>query len=455
MGWSTLHQSDTLGLVNIRSWCKIQKCSRRLCPNSRASYIAMVVPVGGLAPTGTLGPPPEEVLRLLPALKATVVALTVMVIGEFIATYYQEAISELLTPLLGLIALRDASQTGQCILCLALVAGFNCISDITSLVLILSGERYIAGAKYFFSTECSGKVRVYDPTTQSMKVEVRELCSWQTVLGNSVLICALILEFLCCKWSIKAFRAYQADNLNAMDAMLGDAERMDRMDRMDRMGPGHTPMAEGEDRSRPPASAAQGFVPFSGQGQRLSWRMPRAVKKSEGIAGIACGGNLCENSVTLSLFARNIFSCKLRQNWSWMLQAISFKWLELSWHCHGLSWSTSMRVVQTCSTIAADFISQKPHKTGHLNMSWPFFYPLFPKVPDFLLAKVQKSLLMKQQPQNEQQAIPGHCFLSTRMAMDGARSGIGVLESAGEKRRGGAWSIRGCLVVNEQVFFSL
>ena len=39
--------------------------------------------------------------------------------------------------------------------------------------------------------------------------------------------------------------------------------------------------------------------------------MPRAVKKSEGIAGIACGGNLCENSVTLSLFARNIFSCKL------------------------------------------------------------------------------------------------------------------------------------------------
>ena len=74
-------------------------------------------------------------------------------------------------------------------------------------------------------------------------------------------------------------------------------------------------------------------------------------------------------------------------------------------------------------------------------------------MPDFLLAKVQKSLLMKQQPQNEQQAIPGHCFLSTRMAMDGARSGIGVLESAGEKLRGGAWSIRGCLVVNEQVFF--
>eukprot|EP00435_Cladocopium_sp_Y103_P012658 s2625_g3.t1 len=205
------------------------------------------------------------VLRLLPALKATVVALTVMVIGEFIATYYQEAISELLTPLLGLIALRDASQTGQCILCLALVAGFNCISDITSLVLILSGERYIAGARYFFSTECSGKVRVYDPTTQSMKVEVRELCSWQTVLGNSVLICALILEFLCCKWSIKAFRAYQADNFNAMDAMLADGERMDGMDRM-----GPTAAGEGgEDRPRPPA-ASQGFVPFSGQGQRLS-----------------------------------------------------------------------------------------------------------------------------------------------------------------------------------------
>ena len=43
-----------------------------------------------------------------------------------------------------------------------------------------------------------------------------------------------------------------------------------------------------------------------------------------------------------------------------------------------------MRVVQTCSTIAADFISQKPHKTGHLNMSWPFFNPFIPQGARFL-----------------------------------------------------------------------
>ena len=216
-----------------------------------------------MAPPGTFGPPPEEVLRLLPALKAAVVLLALMVIGEFIATYYQEAISELLTPLLGLLALRDVSQTGQCILCLALVAGFNCISDITSLVLILSGERYIAGAKYFFSTECSGKVRIYDPTTGSSKVEVRELCNWQTVLGNCVLVLALILEFLCCKWSIKAFRAYQND-LTAMDAMMDDPGA-----RLGGPGPG----LEGEAQERQPARPvrqSQGFVPFSGEGQRLA-----------------------------------------------------------------------------------------------------------------------------------------------------------------------------------------
>eukprot|EP00438_Fugacium_kawagutii_P034053 Skav232728 [mRNA] locus=scaffold1843:82677:83372:- [translate_table: standard] len=231
----------------------------------------MVIPLGGGVPSpgGIVGPPPDTVLRLLPALKVTVSLLTLMVIGELIATYYQEAISELLTPLLGLIALRDVQQTGQCILCLAFISGFNCISDITSLVLILSGERYIAGARYFFSTQCTGKVRVYDPTTQSMKTEVRELCSWQTVVGNSVLILALILEFICCRLSIKAFRAYQEQQMDAMDAML-------QTDASGANGPARDPWAggpESEDRPapvRPAQRPAQGFVPFSGQGHRVN-----------------------------------------------------------------------------------------------------------------------------------------------------------------------------------------
>ena len=233
--------------------------------------VAMVFPVGGLATPGlgSYGPPPEEVLRILPALKACVVAVALMVIGEFVATYYQEAISELLTPLFGLIALRDPTQTGQCILCLAVVSGFNCISDIVSIVLILSGERYISGARAFFSTECEGMVRYYDPTTRSVKEKQEELCSWQTVLGNCVLILAVLLEFACCRWSIKAFRVYQNDGMNAMDAMLGapDGERVDNA----AYPPGH-----GTDRAERPegpgtAARSQGFVPFSGQGQRLSW----------------------------------------------------------------------------------------------------------------------------------------------------------------------------------------
>ena len=234
--------------------------SKRGCYRSSGS---MVFPVGGLATPGlgNYGPPPEEVLRILPALKACVAAVALMVIGEFVATYYQEAISELLTPLFGLIALRDPTQTGQCILCLAVVSGFNCISDIVSIVLILSGERYISGARAFFSTECEGMVRYYDPTTRSVKEKQEELCSWQTVLGNCVLILAVLLEFACCRLSIKAFRVYQNDSMNAMDAMLGDGERVET----------NAAYPPGHDRERPEgAPRSQGFVPFSGQGQRLS-----------------------------------------------------------------------------------------------------------------------------------------------------------------------------------------
>lgn len=73
----------------------------------------MVIPVGGgLGPMGPVGPPPEEALRKLPFLKVTVLAVALVVVAEFVAAYYDEAISELLTPLMGLLALRDVTQTG-------------------------------------------------------------------------------------------------------------------------------------------------------------------------------------------------------------------------------------------------------------------------------------------------------------------------------------------------------
>ena len=75
---------------------------------------SMVFPVGGLATPGlgSYGPPPEEVLRILPALKACVVAVALMVIGEFVATYYQEAISELLNTLVWTYCLARSNADG-------------------------------------------------------------------------------------------------------------------------------------------------------------------------------------------------------------------------------------------------------------------------------------------------------------------------------------------------------
>ncbi|CAJ1338020.1 unnamed protein product [Effrenium voratum] len=226
----------------------------------------MVLPVGGLTATGA-GPPPEQVLRLLPVLKVCLVGVTIVIIGEFIATYFNEAISELLTPLMGIIALRDVTQTGQCILCLGLVSCFNCLSDITSLVLILLGQRYIPGAKYFFSTVCYGDVRVYDPTTRSTKVVNKELCSWETVLGNVVLVLGVILEFAVCRLSLKIFRAYQMESANGLNGLMG-MEGAQEPDLSQGMAPDAVPA---NPRPANPGSAQrQGFVPFSGAGQRLN-----------------------------------------------------------------------------------------------------------------------------------------------------------------------------------------
>ncbi|CAK9028678.1 unnamed protein product [Durusdinium trenchii] len=224
----------------------------------------MVIPVGGgLGPMGPVGPPPEEALRKLPFLKVTVLAVALVVVAEFVAAYYDEAISELLTPLMGLLALRDVTQTGQCVLCLAFVSAFNCLADITSLVFILLGQRHIAGAKYFFATECYGKVAVWDPTSRTTKVVTQELCSWQTVVGNCAIVLAILLEFICCRLCIKIFRAYQSESFQGglmgyegdMGDMAGDA-----------VPPSNT--VRPSDAQQRPAQGP-GFVPFSGQGQRL------------------------------------------------------------------------------------------------------------------------------------------------------------------------------------------
>ena len=230
----------------------------------------MVLPVGGGMGSSMGGPPPQQVLQTLPYLKATMVAISLVVIGEFVSTYFNEAISDCLTPLLGIIVLRDVTQTGQCVLCLALVSGFNCLSDLTSLVLILVGQRYIPGAKYFFSTVCYADVRVWDPSTRTTKIENRELCSWRTVTGNSCIVLGVLTQLICCRLSFKIFQAYQREGIAMLEGFDGHP------DDLGAVGPS---AATAADLPRPaaaegPASSAQrasnrGFVPFSGEGQRL------------------------------------------------------------------------------------------------------------------------------------------------------------------------------------------
>lgn len=235
----------------------------------------MVIPVGGMDPPmgGGGGPPPTEALRLTPVLKIAVAAVAVAVIGEIIASYFSEAISDMLTILLAITAFKDASQMEQCIVCIMAFAGFNCISDIVTLVFILPGQRYVPGAKYFFSTVCYAEVRVVDPVTHSTHMENREICSWRTVVGNVSIVLAIVAEFACSSISYRIFKAYREEAMNGLLNDLAGAEAQAQA-----LGGGPSVMPSAPTSGGPPGApgAAQGaagrgagFVPFSGQGQRL------------------------------------------------------------------------------------------------------------------------------------------------------------------------------------------
>mmetsp|Transcript_72496 Transcript_72496/g.169927 ORF Transcript_72496/g.169927 Transcript_72496/m.169927 type:complete len:234 (+) Transcript_72496:47-748(+) len=232
----------------------------------------MVLPVGGMG-SSMGGAPPQQVLLTMPYLKAALVAVTIVVIGEFVATYFNEAISDCLTPLFGILVLRDVTQAGQCVLCLGVISGFNCLSDLTSLILILVGQRYVPGARYFFSTVCYGDVRVYDPSTRTTKTENRELCSWRTVVGNACIVLGVLTQLICCRLSLKIFQAYQREGMNAMldeyEGEPGDGLRASAPGVADLPHPGAVasegPASMGSRASNRP----RGFVPFSGEGQRL------------------------------------------------------------------------------------------------------------------------------------------------------------------------------------------
>ncbi|CAE8635435.1 unnamed protein product [Polarella glacialis] len=213
----------------------------------------MVLPMGGLAPPISNGAPPEEALRLLPWLRFAMFGVTIAVAAEFVAGYNQQAFSDLLTLLVGILCVMDVRQLGQCICCLMLMSCFNGISDLLTLVLILSGvhsQPYPPAAKYFFALECP---------------DAKNVCSWKTVTGDSAIVLAVIVEFVCFRLSARILKAYQQQSATDMGLLddLGGNRAGQGGYAGGMAGPAPTAVA--------PAAAAggRGFTPFSGQGQRL------------------------------------------------------------------------------------------------------------------------------------------------------------------------------------------
>eukprot|EP00747_Dinoflagellata_sp_TGD_P219577 gnl/TRDRNA2_/TRDRNA2_91674_c0_seq1.p1 gnl/TRDRNA2_/TRDRNA2_91674_c0~~gnl/TRDRNA2_/TRDRNA2_91674_c0_seq1.p1 ORF type:complete len:250 (-),score=37.35 gnl/TRDRNA2_/TRDRNA2_91674_c0_seq1:108-857(-) len=248
----------------------------------------MVVPIGdgGLGPPAMIGPPPTQAIRLLPWLRVTVFGVLLAVVGEIVAEYWNEAIFDLLTLAVALPTVQDVNRLGNCILCLALIAAFNSVSDVVNLVMILAGYRlqlskdhaHLPDYREFFALQCeyeNGETK-----------EVFEVCTWRTFVGDCCIVFAILMQILCFQVSRAIFKAYRAE-------WQGDDNFLDR-NPMPLPNTGVAPEAQAEAGGAPALAGANtqqavrgaagrgpgrglagahgppGFTPFSGQGHSLA-----------------------------------------------------------------------------------------------------------------------------------------------------------------------------------------
>lgn len=170
--------------------------------------------------SGGYGPPPEIVLRLRPRLRVFTTLVLPVVVAEFLAGYLSEALFDILTLIVGIFTLRDASRMGQCMGLLAFVSSLSTLADTITLVTILAGMQYIpGGARNFFATVCYANVTVVDQQTGAKTTETQEVCGWQTILGNCAIVLAIIVQFMCASTSWRCLRAYQAGDVMALSSM--------------------------------------------------------------------------------------------------------------------------------------------------------------------------------------------------------------------------------------------
>jgi len=224
--------------------------------------------------------PTNELLRLKPLLRFSLLCLLLNAVVMLIVDYVPAAVVDLLTVMYGYMLLRrDVQGMVQGLPAFTLIAGLNCALQVFTLMQVLT---VAPGAKYFLADSCPLDVtQVKDGQTIHKHIDP---CSWHTITGNLALIVSVVLEFMCMRLSFKMLKSMREAANNSLLSLLdveggGAGGRLqDPVPATAAPGPG----AEGPrgdprlaallDRRGPAQGAAQGpgFTPYQGQAHKLT-----------------------------------------------------------------------------------------------------------------------------------------------------------------------------------------
>jgi large-conductance mechanosensitive channel len=235
----------------------------------------MVLPLGAMSGgLFAMAPPSEEFLRLKPFFKMAVIALAFAVVVELAAGYVPAALTDIITVMFGFILLRrDFGGLMQGLPAFTVIAAFNFLFQSLTLLQFLL---ITPGFEHFFSDHCPTSVKRRDADGHETH-EIRNLCSWRTILGNAALLAAVLIEFACVRLSWKMVRSmrdvtssmFSSASMPMMDVEGGSltgqmAAQLPTAQRTQAPGQaGRTPGLAG------PTAGNAGFTPFSGAPHRL------------------------------------------------------------------------------------------------------------------------------------------------------------------------------------------
>jgi hypothetical protein len=209
-------------------------------------------------------------------LKLALIGLGLTVVVEVTAAYLPAALTDILTIVFGAMLMRrDLAGLMQGLPAFTAIAGFNFLFQALTLVQFLL---VFPGFEHFLSDNCPTHVKKHDADGHESS-ELKNLCSWRTIMGNVALSVGVLLEFACVRLSwkmVKSMRdatvsiAFPSATMPMMDVEGGLSQLAPHLaaPRQQRQ-PGLAQAQAGPAGLPGPVAGQAGFAPFSGAPHRL------------------------------------------------------------------------------------------------------------------------------------------------------------------------------------------